>query len=202
MSDISKTKVEEEKIVEKENLSTNIHSQSNGKSAEEGGHSTSKLANQNDQSSEAGDTKKKLSGNLISNQFLEDEYILEGIMDFFTFREIFVYFYPLNKTVQRLVKEANYLLLRKLADYFNITSGYLTSELPANEDMLDVYQQAQIDMNNERDLDLKPQAFYTDSGLVGTNMWYSFHNIFDTNNSNMYGGYIFSTNSGTNNHIQ
>jgi len=68
--------------------------------------------------------------------------------------------------------------------------------------MADVYRAVLRDLKEQPSQSLKPTGFYTDSGLVGTNMWYSFHNIFDTNVSNMYGGYVFSSNSGKNNHIQ
>ena len=131
-----------------------------------------------------------------------DEFLFEQLLDFFSFEEIFTLVQPLNKTYQRLAEEANYLLLRKLADKFYITSGYLTTDLPAHQKIVDVYNQALEVLNDERELNLKPTGFYTDAGLVGTNMWYSFHNIFDTNTSNMYGGYVFSSNNGYNNHIQ
>jgi hypothetical protein len=89
-----------------------------------------------------------------------------------------------------------------LADKFFITSSYLVSDLPVENRIIDVYKQAIQDLSDGVVQNLKPTAFYTDSGLIGTNMWYSFHNIFDTNVSNMYGGYVFSSNTGSNNHVQ
>ena len=146
--------------------------------------------------------KKKLSGSHNFQDVFEDGYLLEELLDFLSFEEIFTKVYPLNRTLSKLVNEANYLQLRKLTDKLHITSGYLTSDLPAREKIVDVYKQVITTINEEKEMNLKPTAFYTDSGLIGTNMWYSFHNIFDTNTSNMYGGYVFSSNNGNNNHIQ
>lgn len=148
------------------------------------------------------DAEKKSSGKLTFDYVFQDDYLFERLLDYFTLEEIYSKFYQLNKTYSKLVEEANYLLLRKLTDAFHITSRYLTSDLPVHERIVDIYRDAISSINSEKDLDLKPTSFYTDSGLVGTNMWYSFHNIFDTNTANMYGGYVFSSNTGTNNHVQ
>lgn len=136
------------------------------------------------------------------DDIFHDDYLFETLLDYFTFEEIFTVFHQLNSKYAKLVDEANYLLLRKLTDKLHITSSYLVTDLPAREKIMEVYKQTVIAVREERTQNLKPTAFYTDSGLVGTNMWYSFHNIFDVNNTNMYGGYVFSSNSGTNNHVQ
>lgn len=145
---------------------------------------------------------KKASDGPTFHQIFEDEEILESLLSFFTLKEIFCKFIRLNKKIGDLTREANYLLLSKLVEDLNITSTYLTSELPAHEEIDSVYRQAVRDLEETKDADLKPQGFYTDSGLVGNNMWYGVHNIFDVNTSNMYGGYVFSSNKGSNNHLQ
>ena len=108
-------------------------------------------------------------------------------------------FYPLNNTYQRRVEEANYLLLRKLTEELHITSTYLTSDLPCRSRIVDVYKTAMRTIQDEKPFDLRPNAFTTDSGLVGTNMWYVMHNIFEIASS-MYSHYVFSSKKEENNH--
>jgi len=132
---------------------------------------------------------------------LENDYIFETLLSFFTFEEIYRIIVPLSKIYRNHVEDANYLLLTKLADKLNITSSFMTSDLPAHWSVVDIYKDAMRAVETGDMINLKPNAFFTDSGLVGTNMWYSFHNIFETNTT-MYYGYVFSSSKGSNNHVQ
>jgi len=145
---------------------------------------------------------EKLSGEWSFSALSEIDYVFEAILDFFSLEDIYKCIRPLSRRIMKLVEEENYLLLRKLIEKFNISSSYLTSDLPTHERIFDVYMKAMSSINEGKVYNLKPISFYTDSGLVGTNLWYSVHNIFDSNNQNMYGGYVFSSNTGTNNHVQ
>ena len=198
----SENKIEEEKIVEKESDTQDPHQKLNGDINTK--LQTNDLAVKNDEEicNKDGHWNKKLSGDFSFEDIFLNDFIFEEFLEFFSFEEIFRYIYPLNKKFRKLVNESNYMLFQKMADCFNITSGYLTSDLPASENILEVYKQAIFETSEGKEIDMKPQGFYTDSGLVGTNMWYSFHNIFDTNTSNMYGGYVFSSGKGKNNHVQ
>lgn len=202
MSDIVKSTVADHNLSEEEikTLKDKVHC--NGASYEEVIATESEETKEESKANQVKSSKKKLSGLHNFDNVFQDGYLLEELLDFLSFEEIFAKVYPLNRTYSKLVNEANYLLLRKLADKLHITGGYLTSDLPAKERIVDVYKQVLETLNKEKELNLKPTAFYTNSGLIGTNMWYSFHNIFDTNTTNMYGGYVFSSNDGYNNHIQ
>ncbi|CAI2367580.1 unnamed protein product [Moneuplotes crassus] len=170
--------------------------------SEEGGHASTKEQIETDQSLEAGISFEKLTGKISSELIFEDDEILNVILEFFTLGEIVVIFFPLNSRIKGLVQKENYLLFEKLIEELNITSCYTTSDLPVYEDIGAVYKQAICDFEDEKETDLKPQAFYTDSGIIGSNMWYGFHNIFGSNTSNIYGGYVFSSNKSKNNHVQ
>jgi hypothetical protein len=130
-----------------------------------------------------------------------DDYLFEQLLDYFSMNEIVKYFYCLNKTYKARISDSNYLLMEKLADKLNITSSFLTSDLAAKDNILDICRDVSKTIEEAKIVDLKPNCFYTDSGIVGTNMWYGTHNIFETNTT-MYYGYVFSSNKGTNNHIQ
>jgi len=145
--------------------------------------------------------EKKLSEKATFDIAMNDDYVFETLLDYFSLNEIYLYIYPLNKSYEQRVEEANYLMFRKMADKLHITSTYLTSDLPAKRRIIDVYKETIEAVEENKVMDLKPHAFFTDSGLVGTNMWYSFHNIFETSTS-MYSGYVFSSNKGANNHVQ
>lgn len=129
-----------------------------------------------------------------------DDFLFEQLLDFFNLDEIIKYFYLLNKSFKARVNDANYLLTLKFADKLNITPTFLTSDLAARDNILDIYRAVSKTVEEAKIIDLKPNWFYTDSGIVGTNMWYGMHNIFETNTT-MYYGYVFSSNKGTNNHI-
>jgi hypothetical protein len=202
MSDIVKNTTEHHSLYEEEVKMYNHYSQSNGVNHKELIVADSGQSNVEDKPSQDDKGLQKLSGLYNFDNVFQNEYLLEELLEFLSFEEIFAKVYPLNSTYSKLVNEANYLLLRKLADKLNITSGYLTTNLPAKERIVDVYKQVMVTLTEDKEINFKPTAFYTDSGLIGTNMWYSFHNIFDANTSNMYGGYVFSSNDGYNNHIQ
>jgi len=144
---------------------------------------------------------KKSHANFTFDETFSDDYLFEILIDYFTLDQIYKWVYPLSKVYRQKVEEANYLLLGKLADKLNITSTYLTSDLPCSRRVVDVYKRALISIQEEKPVDLKPNAFSTDSGLIGTNMWYGMHNIFD-NQTSQYSYYVFSSNKGENNHIQ
>lgn len=129
-----------------------------------------------------------------------DDFLFEKLLDYFNLDEIIKYFLPLNKNYKTKVTESNYLLTVKFADKLNITPTFLKSELAAKDNILDIYRDVSKIVEESKIIDLKPNWFYTDSGIVGTNMWYGMHNIFETNTT-MYYGYVFSSNKGTNNHI-
>jgi hypothetical protein len=202
MSGIAKSTNVDHNLSEEEIKMLKDNVKCNGNSHEEVIVTESEESKEENKTNQVKTIKKKLSGSHNFDNVFQDGYLLEELLDFLSFEEIFVKVYPLNRTYSKLVNEANYLLLRKLADKLNITGGYLTSDLPAKERIVDVYKQVLVTLNHEKELNLKPTAFYTNSGLIGTNMWYSFHNIFDMNTTNMYGGYVFSSNDGYNNHIQ
>lgn len=145
---------------------------------------------------------EKKGENCISfYQVFDDDYVFEILIDYFSLNQIYKLFYSLNKYYQEKVESANYLLLRKLIDKLNISSSYLTSDLPWRERIVNVYKSALKKIEEAKPVDLKPNAFTTDAGLIGTNMWYGMHNIFEVANS-MYSYYVFSSNKGENNHIQ
>lgn len=144
---------------------------------------------------------KKSFGNSKFNEIFADDFMFELLLDYFTLNEIYLLFYPLSKYFQSKVEESNYLLLGKLTDKLHITSTYLTSDLPCHQKIVEVYKDVIRAIQEEKPVDLKPNAFTTDSGLIGTNMWYGMHNIFEIANS-MYSYYVFSSNKGENNHIQ
>lgn len=131
----------------------------------------------------------------------EDDYLFELLLEYFSLEGIYKHIYPLNKAFKARVAESNYLLLEKFADRLHITSTFLSTDLPAKESIIDIYKDTVKTIEEDKVVNIKPNCFYTDSGLVGTNMWYSMHNIFETNTT-MYYGYVFSSNKGTNNHVQ
>jgi len=51
-----------------------------------------------------------------------------------------------------------------LIDKLNITSTYLTSDLPYHHRIVDVYKGVMKQIQDEKPVDIKPNAFYTDSG--------------------------------------
>jgi hypothetical protein len=171
------------------------NTQSNGQISHQGFDDTS--------GEQAVDTENddSLQDKITFTKVFEDDYLLELLLDFFSLEGIYKHIYPLNKTFKARVTESNYLLLEKLADRLHITSTFLSTDLPAKESVVDIYKDTVRTIEEDKVVNIKPNCFYTDSGLVGTNMWYSMHNIFESNTT-MYYGYVFSSNKGTNNHVQ
>ena len=145
--------------------------------------------------------EKKPKSTIPFDEIFDDDYLFELLLDYFDLNDIYLTFYPLNSKYQNKVEESNYLLLGKLTDKLNITQTYLSSDIPCYKRIVDLYKSAVRTIQNEKPVDLKPNPFSTDSGLVGTNMWYGMHNIFQANNS-MYSYYVFSSNKGEKNHVQ
>lgn len=144
---------------------------------------------------------KKELDHISFAQIFEDDFLFETLLDFFSLDDIYTTFSCLNRLYQQKVEEANYLLLRKLTDKLHISPTYLTSDLPCHSRVVDVYKSAVRRIEEGKPVDLKPNSFTTDSGLVSPNMWYSMHNIFEAASS-QYSYYVFSSNKGENNHIQ
>jgi hypothetical protein len=70
--------------------------------------------------------------------------------------EIVKYVYRLNKTYKAKVIESNYLLMVKFADKLNITSTFLTSDLAARDNILDIYRDVSKTIEEAKIIDLKP----------------------------------------------
>lgn len=145
--------------------------------------------------------EKNIKYTITFSEIFEDDYLFELMLDYFSLNDIYLIFPSLNSKFQFKLEESNYFLLGKLTDKLNITSTYLTSDIPCHRRIVDLYKSAMKSIKEQKEIDLKPNPFTTDSGLVGTNMWYGMHNIFLSSN-NLYSYYIFSSNKGEKNHVQ
>ena len=90
------------------------------------------------------------------------------VFEFLEIREIFGKVILLSRDFKNRIEEENYLLFMKLIRTFKIPFTYELNDLPARENVIQVFKKAQQKVIDNKLEDLTPFAFYTNGGTYNS----------------------------------